>query len=162
MTRYCGLLLLLTLPATAFACVGEDPVTTVRWIYEHANDFASYKKGSPKYISPELFSLLERDWKCQEPGDECEIETDPWTGAQDGYVLKPIKYRVATQDQHAAAVEMSFTLAMEKHAKKGEPIAVQIKLVHPTDDGCWLLDDIVQGSDSFKNGLATWPYYGAK
>lgn len=161
MTRRCILLLLLTFPVAGVACVAEDPVATVRWIYQHANDFASYKKGSPRYISSELFSLLERDWKCQEPGDECEIETDPWTAAQDGYALKPIKYRIAAQEQHSATVEMSFALAMDKRAKKGEPVTVQIELVHPTSDGCWLLDDIVHGNDSFKTGLAKWPYYGA-
>ncbi len=162
MTRYCILFLFLILPVAAFACVAKDPVATARWIYEHANDFDVYKKGSPQYISPELFSLLERDWKCQEPGDVCEIESDPWTGAQDGYVLNPIKYRMAAQEQHSATVEMSFTLALDEHAKKGESKTVQIKLVHPTDDGCWLLDDIVHGKDSFKTGLATWPYYGAQ
>lgn len=146
-------------PAAARAdCVAPDPVTTARWVYEHAASFYVAGEGKAQYLSPQLFKLLQRDWKCQEPGDICAIEAYPWTDTQDGDVLKPVEFRLVNENRQAATVEMSFRFGWEDSAEPAKPMHIRLKLVRPADTSCWLLDDILHGKASFKQGLSSWPY----
>jgi hypothetical protein len=140
------------------ACVAADPAGTARWVFEHADEFYVHKKGSPRYLSPALYALLQRDWKCQEPGEICAIGAYPWTNAQDGSVLEPITWRVASQDATTASVAMSFVFGWEEQPQDNKPTTITLSLVHPDAKGCWLLDDIVHGTDSFKKRLADFDY----
>lgn len=140
-------------------CVAKDPAATAQWVFEHASQFYVFKEGSPKYLSAELYKLLKRDWKCQEPGELCAIEADPWTNAQDGSLLKPVTYRVASQSAQTASVEMSATFGWEDQPQENKPTTVTLKLVRAdAKKGCWLLDDIVHDKDSFKQGLSAFEY----
>ena len=139
-------------------CVAPDPTATARWVYEHAASFYVAGEGKAQYLSPQLFKLLQHDWKCQEPGDICAIEAYPWTDTQDGDVLDPVEFKLLSEDRQSATVAMSFRFGWEDAAQTAKPMRIRLKLVRPAETGCWLLDDILHGKASFKQGLSTWAY----
>src|SRR5262245_36766071 len=149
----------------ALGCGGSEPTATAQWIYKNAPDFyvgRIGRKGRQAYLSPELYKLLEREWKCQEPGELCAIETYPWTNAQDGEVLEPIAFKLKSQTSSLAIVEMTYLFGFPDELEKAVPKAVQLRLVRTSRKTCWLLDDITNGTLSVKRNMAEWPYYEAQ
>jgi hypothetical protein len=64
------------LSGAAFACPASDPVAMARDMY--TSQYYFYADGKPsEHLSPALLKLLQRDWKCQEPGEQCAIGADP-------------------------------------------------------------------------------------
>lgn len=150
---------LLPVASQAGGCVAKDPAGTVQWVFEHASQFYVHNEGSPRYLSPELYKLLKRDWKCQEPGELCAIEADPWTNAQDGSLLKPVTYRITAETAQSASVELSAVFGWEDQPQENKPTTVTLNLVRAdAKKGCWLLDDIRHGKDSFKRQLSAYGY----
>ena len=159
MNRILGTTLFFLVATAAQAeCVAPDPAATARWVYEHAASFYVSGEGKAHYLSPQLLKLLQRDWKCQEPGEVCAIEAYPWTDTQDGDVLAPVEFKLVNENRQAATVEMGFRFGWEDSAETAKPMRIRLKLVRPADTGCWLLDDILHGKASFKQGLNGWPY----
>ncbi|MEE5044043.1 DUF3828 domain-containing protein [Pseudomonas alliivorans] len=163
MSRSLALVIACLLSSTAHAaCPAATPVDTGRWIYEKHQDFYINGKGSADYLSKPLLSLLKRDWTCQGPGgDQCAIAANPWTDAQDGDVQKPIEWKLVSNEDKQAVVEMTYMLGY-KDAPQQAPASQTSRLrLVKNPNGCWALDDL-QGPQevALTQTLQDFPYEG--
>ena len=131
----------------------------VRHIFTESPDFYTYKTSTPGFVSVGLGKLLERDWKCQEPGDLCAMDVYPWTQTQDGEVLDPIHFLAKPIIGSNAIVEMTYTFGWEGTKAGREPRRNELSLVQEAGSSCWRLDDIRSGEWSLKESLSNWPHY---
>jgi hypothetical protein len=150
-----------TLPAVALACPATTPVDTARWIYTTHADFYFRGEAKAQYLSSTLRELLNKDWKCQEPGDQCAIGANPWTSAQDGDVLKPVTWKLASASDKKAVVEMSYPFGSENSEIKPVAQTTSLSLIKNPGTQCWVLDDLT-GPDgtSLLQALQAFPYDG--
>jgi hypothetical protein len=147
------------------ACVANGALETARWIQSKQRLFYAQTDMTPKskkaFLSQELFALLKRDWDCQNKEEGiCAIDADPWTDAQDGGELPPIKFDLVSSDSIKARVRMRYQFGWtEADAPKPEPAQTFLLLVKDTKTNCWLLDDLIgrSSTDSFslKENLRT-------
>jgi len=118
---------------SAAACVASDPLTTAEWIYTNERDFAFQTEGRElsarkRFLSPRLYDLLAANWKCEDiEAGMCALSSDPWTNAQDGGELPPIKFKLHSENAAGATVRMSFQFGWPD--SPGEPAEVLLKFV---------------------------------
>jgi hypothetical protein len=150
-----------TLPAVALACPAKNPLDTARWIYSNHADFYVNGKGGPDYLSSALRDLLKRDWKCQEPGDQCAIDANPWTNAQDGEVMQPVKWALVSSSDKQAVVEMSYGFAFNTAGETPKPVTSRLMMVKNPSSQCWVLDNLIGPEQiSLAQTLQAFPYDG--
>lgn len=141
------------------ACAVTDPVVAARSLYSNHRDFHVADHGDTTPIAASLLKLLERDWVCQEPGEQCAISADPWTNAQDGDVLKsPHFERLAGTDPLKAVVEMTYPFGWQETAAEATTQTTQIVLSRSKEDACWLLEDLRVGASSLRETLESAAY----
>ncbi|AHG40693.1 hypothetical protein N018_10720 [Pseudomonas syringae CC1557] len=146
--------------AAQAACPAATPVDTARWIYEKHQDFYLKDKGGADYLSKSLLSLLKKDWACQN-GDQCAVSANPWTDAQDGDVQKPIDWKLVSNSDKQAVVEMTYNLGYKDAPQ--QPVSSQTTrlLMAKNANSCWVLDNL-QGPQGVALGqaLEEFPYEG--
>ncbi len=136
------------------ACPAGTPVDTARWIYTNHHDFYVSGKGGPEYLSKNLLALLKKDWSCQQPGDQCAISADPWTGTQDNEVIQATEWKLVSSSDKQAVVEMVYPLGASTQSTR-------LLLARNPGGQCWVLDNL-QGPDdvSLVQTLQDFPYEG--
>ncbi|QDW01040.1 DUF3828 domain-containing protein [Pseudomonas sp. KBS0707] len=142
------------------ACPAATPVDTARWFYEKHQDFYLSGKGSADYLSKPLLGLLKKDWACQN-GDQCAVSANPWTDAQDGDVQKPIDWKLVSNSDKQAVVEMTYNLGYKDAPQ--QPVTSQTTrlLLTKNASSCWVLDNL-QGPQgvALMQTLEEFPYEG--
>ncbi|GFM87890.1 hypothetical protein PSCICO_32890 [Pseudomonas cichorii] len=140
--------------AAQAACPAGTPVDTARWIYTNHHDFYVSGKGGPEYLSKNLLGLLKKDWSCQQPGDQCAISADPWTGTQDNEVIKAVEWKQVSSSDKQAVVEMVSPLGASTQS-------TILLLIKNPGSQCWVLDNIQSPDDvSLVQTLQDFPYEG--
>lgn len=135
------------------ACPATDPVATAQWVFKNHQNFYAFKKGSAEYLSPALYGLLKTDWQCQKEGDECAIDGDPWTNAQDGDILQPPTYQLASSAANGAVVDMTYPFGWKGTPEQATQQTTHVSLVKNAAS-CWVLDDLtVDKNDSLAKTL---------
>jgi len=144
------------------ACPAATPVDSARWIYEKHQDFYVNGKGSADYLSKPLLTLLKRDWTCQGPGgDQCAIDANPWTDAQDGDVQKPIEWKLVSTSDKQAVVEMIYVLGYKDAPQQAPMTQTSRLLLAKNANSCWVLDNLQGPQDNLLvETLQNFPYEG--
>jgi hypothetical protein len=135
--------------ASAFAtCVANGPVATGEWIYRNHREFyLTNTQGVSALLTKEFYALLARDWRCESSGDICAIDAVPWTNAQDGEALPPIRFELLKSSGNAAMVAMHYQFGWkDSGAPAPVPRTAVLRLRRAASNGCWLLDDLVGGN----------------
>ena len=151
----------------AGACVADGPLETAKWIYARQKDFSFQGAGSKDVrpiLSPRFRHLLEQNWKCERKAEGlCAFDWDPWTDAQDGEILGPVRFETTASSATKATVKMAFRFGWEG-TNDPKPIAATAKLKMLLDQkaGCWVLDDLIgREGRSLKTHLAKYSFHGS-
>lgn len=147
------------LSTAAMACPAPDPVKTASWIFSNHYDFYVSGKGNAEYLSSGLLGLLKTDWKCQEAGDVCAIDADPWLNAQDGTATKA-KWELVSSSDKQAVVEMKYSFVLEGSPQPAENKASRL-LLSKNSNQCWVLDNLTGPEGvALTSTLKNYPYDG--
>ncbi|WP_421186656.1 hypothetical protein [Aeromonas enteropelogenes] len=159
MKRYSGLsLLLLALssgPGYA-ACDNAAAVKLAKAFWSEHRDFYYAEPAKVKaLLTPAFFAVLSEEAKCNDEGEVCAIDADPWISAQDGGVTEPITFRLAGQQNGIVSVSMDYRFMLSE--TRQEPRAVTFQFKTAGDRRCFLLDDFISpGEGSLKQRLQQW------
>lgn len=142
-----ALLLFASLPALAGSqCDPGSAVPFAQAFYQkHYNFYASDPKAIRALLTPPFFKQVKREYDCMKKEGECNLDYDPWLGAQDGEIGKPVNFAVRSQDVNGTVVAMTYmgeAFGVEPSAKPVKHI-VLLKLKPAAAPGCWQLDDLV-------------------
>ncbi|MBF0097654.1 MAG: hypothetical protein HQM04_14505 [Magnetococcales bacterium] len=123
-------------------CLGKTPVAAAE------KAFKSYREmllGDPKQmrglVTGGLMHALSQEYQCRLGGELCAIDVDPWSGAQDGTIQKPITFRQTSNDRQSASVDMQYTLAIDASHK--EKLVSTLLLERNPTHSCWQLADLI-------------------
>jgi len=157
LTRTLALILaaLAATPVAYAACASDDPVVLAKSFYSKHVNFSSENPAKIKtLITPRFFAALDKEFKCAQ-GQICSIEADPWTGAQDGDVGKPIEFAATSNSGVAANVSMTYPFVLGKAHREQKQVSLLFQRQSPTD--CWLLDDLLTpGGGSLVQSIEAW------
>lgn len=95
-----------------------------------------------KVVTPELLKLLERDAKYSSNHTEVgALDYDPWLGAQDGDIGKPVNFAVESQSPDVAVISMSYQFVLEPdHPPSQHSVRLVLRKAGQT---CWRLHDFI-------------------
>jgi hypothetical protein len=123
-------------------CLGKTPVAAA------GKAFKSYQEvllGDPKQmrglVTGGLMHALSQEYQCRLGGELCAIDADPWSGAQDGTIQKPITFRQTSNDKHSASVDMQYILVIDASHK--EKLVTTLLLERNPSHPCWQLADLI-------------------
>ena len=129
-------------------CLGSDALQAAKDLYLHHYEFAVGDPAkSEGLLDPRLGDRLAKNFACEKDG-VCAIETDTWTGAQDGAVAEPITITLA-KDASAdgitdVKVRFAFIFALE--GEKPEPESAILEFARGGDGQCWKLLDMTSAT----------------
>jgi hypothetical protein len=86
---------------------------------EHYSFYADASDSILQFTTSEFGALLKREWDYAK-GEIGHLDYDPWLGAQDGEIGKPVRFSVETESPDTAIVAMSYPFVLDsKHRPKG-------------------------------------------
>jgi hypothetical protein len=128
---------------TSEHCLGSDVLQATKALYFHAYDFAVGDPAKSKgLLDPRLGDRLAKNYACEADG-VCAIETDTWTGAQDGAVAEPIT--ISLVDENAASVtqaKVRFDFSFALEGEKPKPESAILEFARDGGGQCWKLFDM--------------------
>lgn len=129
-------------------CLGSDALQAAKALYLHDYDFAVGDIAKSKgLLDPRLSDRLAKNFACEKDG-VCAIETDTWTGAQDGAVKEPITISFMADGAAAsvtdAKIRFAFTFDLED--QKPEPESAILEFARDGDGQCWKLLDMTSAT----------------
>ena len=112
-------LLLVVLALITAGPAAADCPKAADWARAFYSDHYSFYADAPDPIlqltTPELGELLKKEWAYSK-GEVGHLDYDPWLGAQDGEIGKPIRFSVETESPDTAVVSMSYPFVLDaKH-----------------------------------------------
>jgi hypothetical protein len=143
------------------ACAADDPVAVAKAFYLKHPGFSSEDPAKIKTIvTPRFFEALDREYKCAQ-GQICAIEADPWTGAQDGEIGKPVEFAAISNSGTEASVSMSYLFVLDKTHREHKRANLLLQRKSSTD--CWLIADLVgpRGESLVQNIEKWYKEYGS-
>lgn len=134
-----GLLMLLCAGSAAADCAA--PADWARTFYSKHYLFYS---GDPapvlKLTTAGFGAYLKKEWEWTK-GEVGSFDYDPWLGAQDGKIGKPVRFSIEKETPDAADVLMSYPFVLEPK-RPSKPHTVHLAL-RKSAHGCWQLNDFV-------------------
>jgi hypothetical protein len=126
---------------TSEHCLGSDVLQAAKALYLHDYDFAVGDPAKSKgLLDPRLGDRLAKNYACEADG-VCAIETDTWTGAQDGAVAEPITFSlVDSSSVTQAKVRVDFSFVLE--GEKPKPESAILEFARDGGGQCWKLFDM--------------------
>jgi hypothetical protein len=129
-------------------CLGSDALQAAKALYLHDYGFAVGDPAkSEGLLDQRLSDRLAKNFACEKDG-VCAIETDTWTGAQDGAVAEPITITLmedgASSPITSAKVKFAFTFQLE--GQKPEPESTILEFARDGDGQCWKLFDMTSAT----------------
>ena len=118
------------------------PLKVAESFYTHNYDFYYTDPAKLKAsVTPEFLKLLQREAKYTSNHTELgSVDYDPWLGAQDGEIGKPLNFKIESQSSGSATVLISYPFLFD--GRPSEKHTVRLVL-HSNGQGCWLLHDFV-------------------
>lgn len=122
-------------------CLGKTPVTAAKAFYQGHGNFA-FDNPAPLRgrITKRFYDALAYEYQC-EAGDECAIDSDPWTGAQDGDVFPPVRFAQASRHGDHAAVTLRYTFALDGTQRRTQ--SATVRLERGASGSCWRVADVI-------------------
>lgn len=129
-------------------CLGSDALQAAKALYLHDYGFATGDPAkSAGLLDPRLSDRLAKNFACEQDG-VCALETDSWTGAQDGAVAEPIT--ISFLDDGAAKsitdVKVRFDFQFALGDQKPEPKSTILELARDGEGQCWKLLDMTSAT----------------
>ncbi|MDB6063036.1 MAG: hypothetical protein JWM78_3139 [Verrucomicrobiaceae bacterium] len=118
-----------------------EPTDWARAFYSANYSFYSAAPDSVLSVTtPEFGALLKKEWAYSQ-GEVGHLQYNPWLGAQDGDIGKPVHFAIETETSSLAVVSMSypFVLAPSHPAK---PHTAHL-ILHKAGHACWRLHDFI-------------------
>lgn len=126
--------------AGADACT-PYPETFAQSFFRSAYSFFNTSpEAAGGWIAPPLLARLHEERACVERQGQCRLRYDPWLGAQDGSVGRPLQFRRETEAGDRATVSVSYPVSGTDNPG---PRSVLLKLRRSVNSGCWQLEDFV-------------------
>jgi hypothetical protein len=145
-------------------CLGSDALQAAKALYLHDYDFASADPAtSAGLLDPRLSDWLAKNWACEKDG-VCALETDSWTGAQDGAVAEPITITLMDADGGTTPItdaKVRFAFMFDLGAgEKRTPESAILKFARDGEGQCWKLLDMTSATgQSLLDQLTHYQYY---
>jgi hypothetical protein len=105
---------------------------------DHYFFFAKPSDTILQFTTSEFGALLKREWAYSN-GEIGHLDYDPWLGAQDGDIGKPVRFSVETESPDLAIVCMSYPFVL---GSKHPTHTVHLILLKREHD-CWQLQDFI-------------------
>ncbi|HTD29478.1 MAG TPA: hypothetical protein VK660_08840 [Xanthomonadaceae bacterium] len=122
------------------ACAIDDPVAAAQSFYTKHAEFSSQDPTAIKaLLTRRFFAALDMEYKCAQ-GQECAIEADPWTDAQDGSIGDPITFATTVNADRKAVVSMTYVFILDTARRKQKHATLLLR--RKSASKCWLVDDV--------------------
>lgn len=93
-----------------------------------------------KFTTPEFGAVLKKEWAYAN-GEVGHLDYDPWLGAQDGDIGKPVRFSVESECPEVVIVAMSYPYVLNPGRPPKQHTAHLV--LHKGDHDCWLLQDFI-------------------
>jgi len=137
-------LLLAVLALISAGPAAADCPKAADWARAFYSEHYSFYAGAPdpilQFTTPAFGALLKKEWAYSK-GEVGHMDYDPWLGAQDGEIGKPVRFSVETESPDMAVVSMSypFVLDLKRPPERHTAHLVLRKREHE----CWHLHDFI-------------------
>gem|GEM_PF-808382 len=117
------------------------PADWARSFYsEHYSFYADAPDPILQFTTPEFGALLKKEWAYSK-GEVGHMDYDPWLGAQDGKIGKPVRFSVETESPDTVVISMSYPYVLDP---KRPPERHTVHLVlRKREQDCWHLQDFI-------------------
>ena len=137
-------LLLAVLALISAGSVAADCPKAADWARafytEHYSFFTDSSDGVLQLATPEFGALLKREWEYSN-GEIGHLDYDPWLGAQDGEIGKPVRFSVEMESPETAIVAMSYPFVLDsKHRPERRTVHLVLR---KREHECWQLQDFI-------------------
>jgi len=114
------------------------------WARAFYSEHYFFYAGEPDPIlqstTPEFGALLKKEWAYSK-GEVGHFDYDPWLGAQDGEIGKPVRFSVESESPDIAIVSMSYPYVLDpKHPPERHTVHL---ILHKGEHECWHLHDFI-------------------
>jgi len=129
-------------------CLGSEALQAAKALYLHDYGFAT---GDPEksagLLDPRLSDRLARNFACEKDG-VCALETDSWTGAQDGAVAEPITIDFVDDGSSRSITDLKVRFAFQfvLGDEKPEPKSTILEFARDGEGQCWKLLDMTSAT----------------
>ncbi|MGE5028303.1 MAG: hypothetical protein ACM3JK_07500 [Betaproteobacteria bacterium] len=107
---------------------------------EHYSFYAEPPDPILQLTTPEFGALLKKEWAYSN-GEVGHLDYDPWLGAQDGKIGKPIRFSVESESPDVAVVAMSYPFVLNpKHSPDRHTVHLVLR---KQKQECWRLQDFI-------------------
>ena len=136
--------LLPVLALTTAGLTAADCPKAADWARAFYSDHYSFYAGAPDPIlqstTPEFGELLKKEWAYSKE-EVGHMDYDPWLGAQDGEIGKPVRFSVESESPDTAVVAMSYPYVLDP---KRPPEWHTVHFVlRKREHECWQLNDFI-------------------
>ncbi|MGY3895891.1 hypothetical protein [Aeromonas enterica] len=138
------------------ACDNKTALTLAKAFWREHRDFYYTEPDNIKdLLTPDFFTVLSSEARCNADGEACALDADPWINAQDGEVTDPISFSLVSHTVDSVTVGMTYLFALSDTQK--EPQTVTFHFQKSGDSRCFLMDDFIPpGDNSLKQRLQRW------
>jgi hypothetical protein len=137
-------LLLAVLALISAGPVAADCPKAADWARTFYSEHYFFYAGAPDPIlqltTPEFGALLKKEWAYSK-GEVGHFDYDPWLGAQDGEIGKPVRFSVETESPDMAIVAMSYPYVLDPKRPSERHTAHLV--LHKREHECWQLHDFI-------------------
>jgi hypothetical protein len=136
------LLAILTLISGSLAAADcPKPADWARAFYsEHYFFYSGVPDPILQLTTPEFGALLKKEWEYSK-GEVGHFDYDPWLGAQDGEIGKPVRFSVETESPEVAVVAMSYPYVLDPKRPPEQHTAHLV--LRKREHECWRLHDFI-------------------
>lgn len=135
---------LATLALISAGGAAADCPKAADWARVFYTDHYLFYSGDPdpvlKFTTPEFGALLKKEWAYAK-GEVGHMDYDPWLGAQDGKIGKPVRFSVESELPDVVIVAMSYPYVLDPK-RPSERHTVHLVL-HKGEQDCWHLQDFI-------------------
>ena len=149
------LLALVAFDSAYATCAIDDPRTVAESFFGKHAQFSSENPSKIKgVVTPRFFDALDREYKCAQ-GQECAIEADPWTDAQDGRIGKPVVFTTVSNSGTDASIAMTYPFILDKTHRSEKRATLVLR--RESANECWLIGDLLSPSgESLLQNVEKW------
>jgi hypothetical protein len=136
----------LLLPVLALISAGPAAAVcpnAADWARAFYSEHYFFYAGAPdpilQFTTPQFGALLKKEWAYSK-GEVGHFDYDPWLGAQDGKIGKPVRFSVESESPDMAVVSMSYPYLLPEHPPERHTAHL---VLHKREHECWQLHDFI-------------------
>src|SRR5882762_563626 len=114
------------------------------WARSFYTEHYFFYAGAPdpilQFTTPEFGALLKKEWAYSK-GEVGHMDYDPWLGAQEREIGKPVRFSVESESPDTAVVAMSYPFVLDsKHPSERHTAHLVLRR---KEHECWQLHDFI-------------------